>query len=89
MIDFQQVSKRYTKLGAKALDNLTLHVQGGELFGFIGPNGAGKSTAIKLMTGVLRPDEGVITVAGHDLNKDRLAAQRAREGKAEQQETPQ
>ena len=77
MIDFQQVSKRYTKLGAKALDNLTLHVQGGELFGFIGPNGAGKSTAIKLMTGVLRPDEGVITVAGHDLNKDRLAAQRA------------
>ena len=66
MIDFQQVSKRYTKLGAKALDNLTLHVQGGELFGFIGPNGAGKSTAIKLMTGVLRPDEGVITVAGHD-----------------------
>lgn len=77
MIDFQQVSKRYTKLGAKALDNLTLHVQGGELFGFIGPNGAGKSTAIKLMTGVLRPDEGVITVAGHDLSKDRLAAQRA------------
>lgn len=76
MIDFQQVSKRYTKLGAKALDNLTLHVQGGELFGFIGPNGAGKSTAIKLMTGVLRPDEGVITVAGHDLSKDRLAAQR-------------
>ena len=77
MIDFQQVSKRYTKLGAKALDNLTLHVQGGELFGFIGPNGAGKSTAIRLMTGVLRPDEGVITVAGHDLSKDRLAAQRA------------
>ena len=77
MIDFQQVSKRYTKLGAKALDNLTLHVQGGELFGFIGPNGAGKSTAIKLMTWVLRPDEGVITVAGHDLSKDRLAAQRA------------
>ena len=77
MIDFQQVSKRYTKLGVKALDNLTLHVQGGELFGFIGPNGAGKSTAIKLMTGVLRPDEGVITVAGHDLSKDRLAAQRA------------
>src|SRR5438105_14659859 len=47
MIELDQVSKRY---GSKlALDNLSLHVQAGELFAFLGPNGAGKTTTIKLM----------------------------------------
>ena len=76
MIDFQHVTKTYAKNGVKALDDMTLHVKGGELFGFIGPNGAGKTTAIKLMTGILAPDSGSVNMAGHDMAADRLAAQR-------------
>lgn len=76
MIDLQHVTKTYAKNGVKALSDLTLHVKGGELFGFIGPNGAGKTTAIKLMTGILRPDSGIITMAGHPMDGQRLDAQR-------------
>ncbi|MBR2054823.1 MAG: ABC transporter ATP-binding protein [Clostridia bacterium] len=75
MIDLSNVSKRYHADAPKALDNLNLKVEGGELYGFIGPNGAGKSTAIKLMTGILRPDEGTVVIAGHDVAQERLAAQ--------------
>ena len=76
MIDLQHVTKTYSKNKKKAVDDLTLHVEGGELFGFIGPNGAGKTTTIKLMTGILKPEEGSITMAGHDIAKDRIEAQR-------------
>ena len=76
MIDLQQVTKTYAKNNKKAVDNLSLHVKGGELFGFIGPNGAGKTTTIKMMTGVLTPDEGTITMAGHRMDQERLEAQR-------------
>ena len=76
MIDLQNVTKTYAKNGVKALSDLTLHVEGGELFGFIGPNGAGKTTSIKLMTGILQPDAGTLTIAGHDMSTNRLEAQR-------------
>ena len=76
MIELQQVTKTYAKNNKKAVDDLTLRVEGGELFGFIGPNGAGKTTTIKLMTGILTPDEGTVTMAGHDMAKDRIEAQR-------------
>ena len=76
MIDLQHITKTYAKNGKKAVDDLTLHVNGGELFGFIGPIGAGKSTTIKMMTGILKPDEGQITMAGHRLDTERLDAQR-------------
>ena len=76
MIDLQEVTKTYAKNQVKALDHLTLHINAGELFGFIGPNGAGKTTAIKLMTGILRPDSGEVTIAGHPMAQSRLDAQR-------------
>ena len=76
MIELQQVTKTYAKNNKKAVDDLTLKVEGGELFGFIGPNGAGKTTTIKLMTGILAPDQGTVTMAGHDMASDRIAAQR-------------
>ena len=76
MIELQNVTKTYAKNNKKAVDNLSLTVEGGELFGFIGPNGAGKTTTIKLMTGILAPDEGTVTMAGHDMAKDRIEAQR-------------
>ena len=75
MIEIQNVTKTYSKNKKKAVENLTLNVQGGELFGFIGPNGAGKTTTSKMMTGVPKPDEGSITMAGHRLDTDRLEAQ--------------
>ncbi len=75
MISLQGVTKTYAKNNTKAVDNLTLNVEGGELFGFIGPNGAGKTTTIKLMTGILTPDAGTVTMAGHRMDEDRIAAQ--------------
>ena len=75
MIDLSNVSKRYHADAPKALDNLNLKVEGGQLYGFIGPNGAGKSTAIKLMCGILKPDEGTVVIGGHDVAQERLAAQ--------------
>ena len=75
MIELQHVTKTYAKNHKKAVEDLTLQVNGGELFGFIGPNGAGKTTTIKLMTGILKPDEGTVTMAGHRMDSDRLAAQ--------------
>jgi ABC-2 type transport system ATP-binding protein len=65
MIDFDNVTRRY---GSKlAVDRLTLRVAGGELVALLGPNGAGKTTAVRMLTGLLRPDEGHIRVCGRDV----------------------
>src|SRR5690242_6629195 len=48
----------------KAVENLSLHVERGEMVGLVGPNGAGKSTSIKMMTGILMPGGGDIRIAG-------------------------
>ena len=74
MIDIRNVSKSYTKGQVKAVDDLTLTVRPGEIFGFLGPNGAGKTTTIKLIVGLLRPDTGTIAVAGWDNQRDPLQA---------------
>ncbi len=56
MIELEQVTKTF---GSKvAVDNLSLHIERGELFAFLGPNGAGKTTTIKLMCGLLFPTAG-------------------------------
>ncbi len=55
--------------GAKAVDDISFNVEGGEFFGFLGPNGAGKSTTIKILTTLLRKTSGSATVAGIDLEK--------------------
>lgn len=67
MITLTGVSKSYDKGGKKAVDNLSLEVKPGEIFGFLGPNGAGKTTTIKMIVGLLRPDQGRITVNGIDV----------------------
>ena len=59
-----------------AVDDLSLTVDAGEIFGFLGPNGAGKTTTIRLMTGVLTPDEGTVRIAGIDMRTDPLLAKR-------------
>lgn len=68
------VSKRYGD--RLAINALTLHVAPGEIYGLLGPNGAGKSTTIAMLTGIMRPDAGVIRLAGHDLHRSGLEARR-------------
>lgn len=76
MIRLEHVSKQYGKGKVKALDDLTLHVEKGKVFGFIGPNGAGKTTTIKLLTGILAPTEGSVIIGGQDMVANPLAAKR-------------
>lgn len=75
MIEIKNVSKTYSgKL--KAVDNISLRVNEGEIIGFIGPNGAGKTTTIKMMTGILSADEGEILLNGIDIAKEPLEAKK-------------
>ncbi len=76
MIELNGVSKSYAKGSVKAVDDVTLAVKPGEIFGFLGPNGAGKTTTIKMIVGLLRPDSGSVKVAGVDVQKDPLSAKR-------------
>ena len=76
MIDINNVSKSYTGNGVKAVDNLNLQIQSGMIFGFLGPNGAGKSTTIKMLTGLLSADSGVITVNGLNIQKDPISTKK-------------
>ena len=62
MIDIQQVSKLYGT--SRALDGLSLHVPRGAVYGLVGPNGAGKSTLLRCLSGVSRPDSGIVLVDG-------------------------
>jgi ABC-2 type transport system ATP-binding protein len=72
MIELENLTMHYGEL--KALDGLSLTIQPGELFAFLGPNGAGKTTAIKILTGLMKPDAGVVRVCGHDMATDPLLA---------------
>lgn len=69
MIEIKNVTKVYGGK-VKAVDNLSLTLKPGEIFGFLGPNGAGKTTTIKMLTGITDPDGGEILVNGIDLSKD-------------------
>lgn len=60
-----------------AVSDLNLSVPAGQLFGFLGPNGAGKTTTIRMLVGLLRPSNGRVTIAGHDITTDAIAAKRA------------
>ncbi len=73
MIQIDNLSKTYSTGSKPALDQLSLSVEPGELFGFLGPNGAGKTTTIKILVGLLRPDTGSASVAGIDVLSDPLA----------------
>jgi ABC-2 type transport system ATP-binding protein len=60
----------------RALDDLSIEVNEGEIFGFLGPNGAGKSTTIRLLLGFLHPTAGSGTVLGHDIVRDSVEIRR-------------
>lgn len=65
MIELKDITKVYGGK-VKALDNISLSVPGGCIYGFLGPNGAGKTTAIKLITGIIKPDRGSVKVDGEE-----------------------
>ena len=72
MIELVHLTKRY---GATlAVDDLSLQVEAGEIFGFLGPNGAGKTTTIRMMMGLLQPTSGQIFLGGYDLAHEGIAA---------------
>ncbi len=70
MIELRDVTKHYGKI--RAVDNLSLSVRRGEVFGLLGPNGAGKTTTIKLLTTLSRPDTGTCRIAGMDVHQNPL-----------------
>lgn len=71
-IEVQNLTKRYEDV--TAVDHINFKVKQGEIFGFLGPNGAGKTTTIRILTGLLKPDEGKAFVVGYDVAKNPIEA---------------
>ncbi len=74
MIELTQITKKY--ISFTALNNLSLTVRQGEIFGFIGPNGAGKTTTIKIISGIMQPTSGSVRINGIDVRKNPVEAKR-------------
>ena len=53
--------------GLRAVDDFQMEIKKGQLYGLIGPNGAGKTTVFNLLTGVYKPDEGIVKLEGRDI----------------------
>ena len=68
MLYIKNLTKTYGK--KKAVDDLSLHIAPGEIYGFIGHNGAGKTTTLKSVTGILQFDSGEITIGGRSIRQD-------------------
>ncbi|MCS7365175.1 MAG: ATP-binding cassette domain-containing protein, partial [archaeon GB-1867-035] len=64
-IEVENLTKRFN--GVTAVNHISFKVKKGEIFGFLGPNGAGKTTTIRILTGILKPDEGKAIVAGYNV----------------------
>ncbi|MFW6375675.1 MAG: ABC transporter ATP-binding protein [Thermoplasmatota archaeon] len=73
-IKIQDVHKSYD--GNKALSGLDLEIKEGEIYGFLGPNGAGKTTAIKIILGLVKPEEGDVSVCGKDALEDSMSVRK-------------
>lgn len=76
MLKVTQLVKKYKNSDKNAVDGISFEVAEGEVFGFLGPNGAGKSTTIKCACGILPFDSGSITICGHSIKDDPVAAKR-------------
>ena len=75
MISVRNVSKSHNKKN-KIIDNLSLEIKNGEIFGFLGPNGAGKTTTLKMITGILDIDEGDIFINGESIQSNPIEAKK-------------
>lgn len=72
MIKLEGVSKRYGSY--VAVNDISLEVKPGEIFGFLGVNGAGKTTTLKMIVGILKPTTGSVTIGGFDMQRDPIRA---------------
>jgi ABC-2 type transport system ATP-binding protein len=70
MIDAQNLTRKFGNF--TAVDNITMNIEKGEVFGFLGPNGAGKTTTIRMLACLIAPTKGSATVAGYDITRDPL-----------------
>ena len=75
MLKIEHYSKTYPG-GKKAVDDLSIHVRPGEIYGFIGRNGAGKTTTLRAVAGVMDFTQGRILIDGHDIKKEPVAAKK-------------
>ena len=75
MIELKNVTKCYKK-NEKVIDNISLKINDGEIFGFLGANGTGKTTTIKMMTGILNIDQGNILIDGKSIIEDPVEAKK-------------
>ena len=75
MIEIKNISKEYKK-NKKVINDISLEIKGGEIFGFLGPNGAGKTTTIKMITGILEIDKGEILIDGKSIKKEPIEAKK-------------
>jgi ABC-2 type transport system ATP-binding protein len=71
MLEVQHLYRSYR--GIPAIEDVCFKVASGEVIGFLGPNGAGKSTTVKIITGMLRPNDGRVLFEGQDIEKDMVA----------------
>jgi ABC-2 type transport system ATP-binding protein len=71
MLELQNLSRNFR--GIPAIQNVSFNLVPGEIVGFLGPNGAGKSTTVKIITGMLRPNDGRVLFEGQDIRKDMVA----------------
>ena len=74
MLKIEHLSKSYGE--KKAVDDLSLHIRPGEIYGFIGHNGAGKTTTLKSVSGILQFDEGEIFIDGRSLKEDPIGCKK-------------
>lgn len=72
ILNVTNISKTFGK--HKVLDNINFSIKEGDIVGFVGPNGAGKTTTIKILTNLIYPDKGSVTICGYDLLKQREKA---------------
>jgi ABC-2 type transport system ATP-binding protein len=68
MIEIRNLTKKYGAF--TAVDDISLSVSPGEIYGFLGPNGAGKTTTIRILAGLSLPTTGAVRIAGHDVGSD-------------------
>lgn len=68
LIQTRDLTKAFGRI--KAVDNLSINVKKGDIYGFLGPNGSGKTTTIRMILGLIHPDRGSVTISGKDIHKD-------------------
>ena len=71
MLELQNLYRSFRTI--PAIEDISFKVAPGEIVGFLGPNGAGKSTTVKIITGMLRPNDGRVLFEGKDIRKDMVA----------------